>query len=136
MFEMKTKMVLVGRATKDCQVDMDLSEEGPAHHVSRRHAIINLKRDGDFYIKNIGARSFDVNGKSVRKEKSTRLNHDSVLSICGMNFLFEVNTQMHAKIKRQLKPREQVAVRKRRASESGTPRASTSDSVKHEQGGD
>jgi hypothetical protein len=78
---MRTKKVLLGRETRvklfefclrdphrcvllqSNQVDMDLTEEGPAERVSRQQAVIHLKRDGEFYIRNIGTRAFDVNGK-------------------------------------------------------------------------
>ena len=63
LFVMRTKKVLLGRDTKNSRVDMDLCEEGDAGRVSRRHAIISLKRNCEFYISNIGLRSLDINGK-------------------------------------------------------------------------
>ena len=63
LFVMRTKKVLLGRDTKKSRVDMDLCEEGDADRVSRRHAIISLKRNCEFYISNIGLRSLDINGK-------------------------------------------------------------------------
>eukprot|EP00937_MAST-01D_sp_MAST-1D-sp2_P006309 g6309.t1 len=104
LFVMRDRKVLLGRDTKaGCRVDMDLSEEGDAMRVSRRHAIISLKRNCRFYIRNIGLRAFDVNGREVKPGGQRALENNSLLSICGLAFSFEINTALHAKIRKQLK---------------------------------
>merc|ERR1711871_986677 len=65
LFVMRSKKVVVGRETECNRVDMDLSQEGFANRVSRRHAVISLKRNCEFYILNTGMRAFDVNGRAV-----------------------------------------------------------------------
>ena len=102
LYVMRAKRVLLGRETKYNRVDMDLCEEGDAMRVSRRHAVIALKRNCEFYIHNIGMRPFDVNGKEVVPGHRAKLRNNDLLSICGLAFSFEINTVLHQKIQKQL----------------------------------
>ena len=87
-------------------VDVDLGAEASSSQlcrVSRRHALIKLKCDGEFYIKNIGKRPLDVNGRPVWRGTKCRLPHDSVIEIANIFLLFSINTPAMAKIKQQLR---------------------------------
>ena len=87
-------------------VDIDLGAEASSSQlcrVSRRHALIKLKCDGEFYIKNIGKRPLDVNGRPVWRGTKCRLPHDSVIEIANIFLLFSINTPTMAKIKQQLR---------------------------------
>jgi hypothetical protein len=52
--------ILLGRSTVEHPVDVDLAVEGPANKVSRKQASIKLKKDGNWYIKNLGKRELQV----------------------------------------------------------------------------
>ena len=80
---------------------MDLSHEGFANRVSRRHAVISLKRNCEFYILNTGMRAFDVNGRAVHPGERRKLRNNDLISICGLAFSFEINTALHQKIQKQ-----------------------------------
>ena len=87
-------------------VDVNLVHAGVASQtgrVSRRHALISLKSDGEFYIKNIGKRPIDVNGRPVWRGTKCRLPHDSLIEIANIFLLFSINTPFVAKIQRQLR---------------------------------
>lgn len=84
------------------QVDVNLNEEGPASKCSRRHIIIKIKRDGEFYLKNIGKRSVFVNGKLLKTSKYSLLKDNSIIEVCGLRFIFEINKTLYNKVKRQL----------------------------------
>ena len=101
LFVMRSKKVVVGRETECNRVDMDLSQEGLTNRVSRRHAVISLKRNCEFYILNIGMRAFDVNGRAVTPGKRRKLRNNDLISICDLAFSFEINTALHQKIQKQ-----------------------------------
>jgi len=104
---MRTKEVVLGRATREIPVDINLAEEGPAEKVSRRHAIIKLKHDGEFYIKNIGRRALYVNGRAVMPTEKRKLTDLSLIDICDLRFIFEINKTLHNKVKKQLLQQQQ-----------------------------
>jgi len=73
--------ILLGRMSSDIVVDVDLSEEGNAAKVSRQQAIIKMKRDCEFYIKNIGRRLIFINGKPIEKGKRAHLADGSLIEV-------------------------------------------------------
>ena len=73
--------ITLGRATKDNQIDVDLSLEGPAWKVSRRQGIIKLRNSGDFYIANEGKRPIYVDGKPVLTANKQKLINNSVVEV-------------------------------------------------------
>ncbi|KAE8655055.1 Forkhead-associated domain-containing protein [Hibiscus syriacus] len=87
----KESEVVLGRATMDVDVDIDLGREGPANKISRRQAIIKLEEDGSFSLKNLGKSSIFLNGKEVSTGKLITLGSSSLIEIRDMAFVFEVN---------------------------------------------
>ncbi|XP_047150013.1 uncharacterized protein LOC124822089 isoform X4 [Vigna umbellata] len=90
----KSKVVL-GRATNDVHVDIDLGKEGEevATKISRRQALIKLDADGSFIIKNLGKRSIFLNGKEIATGQARGLGASSVIEIRGISLIFETNNR-------------------------------------------
>ena len=86
----KSEFVL-GRSSTQGPVDADLQLEGDAGKVSRRQALIILGPTGRFTLRNLGKRPVLVNGTAVGKGESVHVKHDSVLTVCGLSFVFEIN---------------------------------------------
>ncbi|KAF5455830.1 hypothetical protein F2P56_025365 [Juglans regia] len=61
----KKSEVLLGRASEDVTVDIDLGMEGRINKISRRQAIIKMDKAGSFHLKNLGKCSMSVNNKEV-----------------------------------------------------------------------
>jgi len=101
---MRTKEMILGRETIDTKVDVNLLLEGTltGMKISRKQAIIKIKRDGEFYVKNIGKRTIFVNGKPIEYNKKKKLQDNSLIEICELGLVFEINKIMHTRIKRQL----------------------------------
>ncbi|XP_042509033.1 uncharacterized protein LOC122084669 isoform X2 [Macadamia integrifolia] len=70
----KKPEVLLGRATNDVDVDIDLGREGRADKISRRQAMIKMDEDGSFYLKNLGKCPILVNSKEVANGQRLSLN--------------------------------------------------------------
>ncbi|XP_023554018.1 uncharacterized protein LOC111811415 isoform X1 [Cucurbita pepo subsp. pepo] len=87
----KKSEVLLGRATEDVIVDIDLGREGSGNKISRRQAIIKLDQDGFFSLKNLGKCSISINNKDVAPGHCLRLNSGCLIEIRGMPFIFESN---------------------------------------------
>ncbi|XP_015577026.1 uncharacterized protein LOC8275810 [Ricinus communis] len=87
----KKSEVLLGRATEDVIVDIDLGREGRANKVSRKQATINLDKSGSFHLKNIGKCSISVNDKEMAPGQSLSLTSSCLIEIRGMPFIFETN---------------------------------------------
>lgn len=90
----KKTEVILGRATNDAAavpVDIDLGREGHANKVSRRQALIKMKEDGTFFLKNLGKSSIFLNGKEVGRGQLLNLNSGSLIEIKEMAFVFEMN---------------------------------------------
>ncbi|CBI19792.3 unnamed protein product, partial [Vitis vinifera] len=87
----KKPEVLLGRATEDVTVDIDLGREGCANKISRRQAIIKMERGGSFSLKNLGKRAILMNGKDVAPGESVSLTCGCLIEIRGMPFIFETN---------------------------------------------
>ncbi|KMT20650.1 hypothetical protein BVRB_1g006270 [Beta vulgaris subsp. vulgaris] len=96
---LKKPEVLLGRATDDVSVDVDLGREGRANKISRRQAIIKMDKDGAFNIKNTGKCSIYVNSKEIFPGQSLILLSNCLVEIRGMPFIFETN---QARIKQYL----------------------------------
>ncbi|XP_052330526.1 microspherule protein 1-like [Oncorhynchus keta] len=80
---MGSREITLGRATKDKQIDVDLSLEGPAWKISRKQGIIKLKNNGDFFIANEGRRPIYIDGRPVLSGYKWKLNNNSVVEVCG-----------------------------------------------------
>ncbi|CAA7042618.1 unnamed protein product [Microthlaspi erraticum] len=83
--------VLLGRATGEYPVDIDLGRSGSELKVSRRQALITLKHDGSFEIKNLGKFSIWMNEKEIKHKEVVHLKNNSLIQIREMSFIFEVN---------------------------------------------
>lgn len=91
---MRSKEITLGRATKDNQIDVDLSLEGPAWKISRRQGIIKLRSNGDFFLANEGKRPFYVDGKAILAGNKQKLNNNSVVEISSLRFIFLINQDL------------------------------------------
>ncbi|XP_030937018.1 uncharacterized protein LOC115962255 isoform X1 [Quercus lobata] len=87
----KKPEVLLGRATEDIIVDIDLGREGRANKISRRQAIIEMDKRGSFCLKNLGKCSISVNNKEVGPGQSLSLISSCLIEIRGMPFVFETS---------------------------------------------
>lgn len=96
---MRSREITLGRATKDKQIDVDLSLEGPAWKISRQQGIIKLKNNGDFFIANEGRRPIYIDGRPVLSGNKWKLNNNSVLEIAGLRFVFLINQELISLIK-------------------------------------
>jgi microspherule protein 1/U3 small nucleolar RNA-associated protein 25 len=104
---MRTKEVVIGRAatpaTVPSGVDIDLWEEGDASRVSRQQAVLKLKKDCEFYIKNISAtRPLLINGRQLPPGKKRRVADGSLIECGHLEMLVEVNKPLIARLKRQM----------------------------------
>uniref|UniRef100_A0A3Q3LB16 Microspherule protein 1 n=1 Tax=Mastacembelus armatus TaxID=205130 RepID=A0A3Q3LB16_9TELE len=96
---MRSREITLGRATKDKQIDVDLSLEGPAWKISRKQGIIKLKNNGDFFIANEGRRPIYIDGRPVLSGSKWKLNNNSVVEIAGLRFVFLINLELISLIK-------------------------------------
>ncbi|KAJ9555688.1 hypothetical protein OSB04_010302 [Centaurea solstitialis] len=90
-YYVKKPEVLIGRATEDVQVDIDLGRDGHNSRVSRRQAIIHMDQEGSFHLKNLGKYSVFVNSVELATNQSVNLTSSCLIEIRGMPFLFETN---------------------------------------------
>ncbi|XP_077997163.1 microspherule protein 1-like isoform X1 [Glandiceps talaboti] len=91
---MRSREITLGRATKDNNIDVDLSLEGPAWKISRRQGVIKLRNNGDFFIANEGKRPIHIDGKPVTKGEKAKLSNNSVVEITGLRFIFLINQDL------------------------------------------
>uniref|UniRef100_A0A2P2J5L2 Uncharacterized protein LOC8273017 n=1 Tax=Rhizophora mucronata TaxID=61149 RepID=A0A2P2J5L2_RHIMU len=87
----KESKVILGRATDDMDVDIDLGREGPANKISRLQALINMEGDGSFRLRNLGKSPIFLNGTEVATGKSSRLSSNSLMEV--RNFLFSLSSK-------------------------------------------
>lgn len=87
----KKPEVLLGRATEDVVVDIDLGREGRTNKISRRQAMINMDEAGSFHLKNLGKCPILVNNKEVPPRQSQGLGSSCLIEIRGLAFIFETN---------------------------------------------
>lgn len=85
----KKTEVLLGRATEDVKVDIDLGREREGGKISRRQASIKMDSCGCFHLKNLGKCSIHVNGIEVGSEESQVLTSGCLIQVRGLAFLFE-----------------------------------------------
>jgi len=78
----------LGRSTKDSQIDVDLTLEGPAWKISRRQGVIRLKKNGEFSIVNEGKRPIYVDGRAVLMGCRDVLRNNSVIEVKNIYLLF------------------------------------------------
>ncbi|CAA2998008.1 Microspherule 1 [Olea europaea subsp. europaea] len=77
----KKPEVLLGRATEDSKVDIDLGREKNGSKISRRQAIIKMDMYGSFRLKNIGKSSISVNGNEVASTMSVTLTPGCLIEV-------------------------------------------------------
>ncbi|KAI9113159.1 hypothetical protein K1719_015684 [Acacia pycnantha] len=92
----KKPEVILGRATEDVPVDIDLGRGVNGNKISRRQAIIKMDKVGSFYLKNLGKSSILVNNKEVHFGQSQQLSSGCLIEIRGVPFIFETN-QSHVR---------------------------------------
>ncbi|CAI0392937.1 unnamed protein product [Linum tenue] len=90
---MRDTEVMLGRATDDMDVDIDLGIEGPANKISRRQAIIKMEKDGSFILKNLGKSPMFLNGEELLMGQSSSLSSSSLIEIREMAFVFEISSK-------------------------------------------
>ncbi|CAN8234610.1 unnamed protein product [Cochlearia groenlandica] len=83
--------VLLGRDTEEYPVDINLGRLGSKTKISRRQALIRLKQDGNFEIKNLGKFSIWLNEKELVPKEVVTLKNNSLIQIREMSFNFELN---------------------------------------------
>lgn len=87
----KKSEVILGRATNDVDVDIDLGKEGRPNKISRRQAIIKMDDEGSFFLKNLSKILVCVDGKEVGNGEITPLTNNCLIEIRGMGFVFEID---------------------------------------------
>mmetsp|Transcript_9685 Transcript_9685/g.35469 ORF Transcript_9685/g.35469 Transcript_9685/m.35469 type:complete len:141 (-) Transcript_9685:236-658(-) len=90
----RKREVSLGRETEEKSVDVNLSLEGNAGKVSRLHAFIKLRSDGNFYIRNVGKRVLRVNNKEVEPGQKRKLPNKCLIEIGGLWLLYQSNTRL------------------------------------------
>ncbi|KAB0400868.1 hypothetical protein E2I00_015926 [Balaenoptera physalus] len=93
----RLRKIILGRATEESQIDVDLSLEGPAWKVSRKQGVIKLKNNGDF-IASEGRRPIYIDGRPALCGSKWRLSNNSVLEIASLRFVFLINRDLTALI--------------------------------------
>ncbi|XP_038722224.1 uncharacterized protein LOC120014364 isoform X2 [Tripterygium wilfordii] len=82
----KETEVILGRATDETDVDIDLRREGCANKISRRQALIRMGEDGSFFLKNLGKSSMFVNGKEVTTGQHMHLTPSCLIEMSNGKF--------------------------------------------------
>jgi hypothetical protein len=92
-FFVKQQFVIIGRATVDKPVDINLGfiVDPVCPHVSRQQASLQLMWDGHFYIENIGQGVFRVNGIVIKPNHFCAVLKGALLDFCGIILLFIPN---------------------------------------------
>ncbi|XP_043492158.1 microspherule protein 1 [Polistes fuscatus] len=98
---MRSREITVGRSTKDHNVDVDLSLEGPAWKVSRRQGTIRLRNNGDFFLSSEGKRPIFVDSRPILAGNKIKLNNNSVIEIAGLRFIFLINQELISVIRQE-----------------------------------
>uniref|UniRef100_A0A5K3FQ32 FHA domain-containing protein n=1 Tax=Mesocestoides corti TaxID=53468 RepID=A0A5K3FQ32_MESCO len=89
-FLIKCRNVTFGRAVRDFTPDIDLSCEGVASRISRRHGKIALSDTGVFWLTNFSKHPVIVDGVPVLKDKEYRLTDKSIVCISHLSLRFDV----------------------------------------------
>ncbi|XP_042047524.1 uncharacterized protein LOC121793558 isoform X1 [Salvia splendens] len=90
----KKTEVLLGRATDEVKVDIDLGREKNGGKISRRQATMKMDTNGTFHLKNLGRTPIYVNGKDVASGQSLGLTSGCLIEVRGLAFVFETNRKM------------------------------------------
>ncbi|KAH6776569.1 hypothetical protein C2S52_014130 [Perilla frutescens var. hirtella] len=90
----KKPEVLLGRATDDIKVDIDLGREKNGSKISRRQATMKMDMHGTFHLKNLGKAPIYMNGKEVAPGQSLCLISGCLIEVRGLTFVFETNRKM------------------------------------------
>ncbi|XP_015597478.1 microspherule protein 1 [Cephus cinctus] len=98
---MRSREITVGRSTKDHNVDVDLTLEGPAWKVSRRQGTIRLRNNGDFFLSSEGKRPIFVDSRPILAGNKMKLNNNSVVEIAGLRFIFLINQELISVIRQE-----------------------------------
>ncbi|KAM7250024.1 hypothetical protein ACFE04_021907 [Oxalis oulophora] len=98
----KKTEVVIGRATDELDVDIDVRREGPAQRISRRQAVIKLGSDGSFTLTNLGKNSVYLNGMEVQTGHVAILNPSSLIEIKDFSFIFEISRKCVARYLSQI----------------------------------
>lgn len=85
---------LIGRNTKDNEVDIDLSEAEYSELVSRQHAVLNFA-EGKWYLEDVGS-SYGTGLKKVDEEKF-KLDSERLYEINSGDTLYIANTKIMVK---------------------------------------
>ncbi|KAK1137265.1 hypothetical protein K0M31_001779 [Melipona bicolor] len=99
---MRSREITVGRSTKDHNVDVDLSLEGPAWKISRRQGTIRLRNNGDFFLSSEGKRPIFVDSRPILAGNKMKLNNNSVIEIAGLRFIFLINQELISVIRQEV----------------------------------
>lgn len=101
-YQMKKESILIGRGTNDFDVDVDLSLGNlcSCTHTSRNQAILTFMEDCNFYLENIGSRSFRVNGKILKNGDKCILKEGALLDFMDSLFVFIPNLSIIDEIKK------------------------------------
>ncbi|VVA95367.1 unnamed protein product [Arabis nemorensis] len=83
--------VLLGRETGEYAIDIDLGKSESGTTVSRKQALIKLKQDGSFEIKNLGKYSIWINDAEIVKGEVVNLKNNCLIQIRELTFVFEMN---------------------------------------------
>lgn len=90
-YYIKKLEVILGRATEEFDVDIDLRREGRANKISRRQAILRLDKDGCFYLQNLGKCSIFVNYREILPRQNLKLVSSCLIEVRGIPLIFEIN---------------------------------------------
>lgn len=90
-FQITRRETVLGRSTEDQKVDVDLAEEGNASKVSRQHAFIKLRWNGEFVLRNVGKRHVWINNVAVESGRRASLAPHSLIEVGGLRLMFLPN---------------------------------------------
>ncbi|KAL5752553.1 hypothetical protein ACOSQ2_023060 [Xanthoceras sorbifolium] len=90
-YYIKDTEVILGRATDEVHVDIDLGREGRANKISRRQALIKMQGDGSFVLRNLGKSPIFLNGREIATRQGLSLKSGNLIEIRAMAFVFEIN---------------------------------------------
>ena len=98
-----------GRSSKSPSETSDGFRDAPAGNasrVSRQHAFVQLRKDGKFYLRNVGRRAVFVNGAPVEAWQRAQLPADCVIEIGGLRLLFMPNARARVRPASPVAPAE------------------------------
>lgn len=95
-YPIRREAIVLGRNHVYDEVDIDLSIDGVGScpHISRKQAILSFLEDCNFYIENIGSRSFRVNGVEIKSEKMCRIPPYAILDFSDTLLMFIPNLKL------------------------------------------